>query len=137
MKKKVIDFLKNQGILILALGLVVFIFGRCPIRWILGIPCPSCGITRACEAALHLDFVLAFHYHPLFWIIPFALAYMIFGKKPLLGSKKRESKFYMVIIIILISVYIYRMLTMFPNVEPMTYNRNSIIEKVFEIYMLR
>lgn len=117
----------------LALVIGIFIFGGCPIKRTFGVPCPSCGMTRACKAAFHLDFVSAFHYHPLFWIVPFALLYIFFGKKPLWGSKKREKVFYMVTIAIILLVYGYRMITMFPKVEPMTYNNGSIIEKIFDL----
>ncbi|ADL53769.1 DUF2752 domain-containing protein [Clostridium cellulovorans] len=134
MKKKVIVFLKNQGAMILALIMAILIFGDCPIRRIFGIPCPSCGITRACKAAFHLDFASAVYYHPLFWLIPVALLYIMFGRKPLWGSKKNEKIFYITIIIIIILVYIYRMITMFPNIEPMTYNSDSTIEKSLDVF---
>lgn len=43
------------------------VFGTaCPIRLISGLPCPACGMTRACMAALRFDFSAAFYYHPLF-----------------------------------------------------------------------
>jgi hypothetical protein len=42
----------------------------CPFLNITGIPCPSCGMTRACLRAARLDFRGAFEFHPLFWVIP-------------------------------------------------------------------
>ena len=39
----------------------------CIWRDLFGICCPSCGMTRACGAALHGDFASAFYYHPL-WV---------------------------------------------------------------------
>lgn len=33
-----------------------------------GIPCPTCGITRACRLALHGDFAGATRMHPLVWV---------------------------------------------------------------------
>lgn len=38
----------------------------CPIRILFGLPCPACGMTRACLAALTFDFAKAFYIHPLF-----------------------------------------------------------------------
>ncbi len=44
----------------------------CPVRTLLHVPCPTCGITGALRSMLHLDFAMAFHDHPLsFVVIPF------------------------------------------------------------------
>ena len=50
----------------------------CPIKYLLGISCPGCGMTRACLNALRLDFAAAFYYHPL-WVLllPFAVAFAL------------------------------------------------------------
>lgn len=42
----------------------------CPIRFITGISCAGCGMTRAYVAFFHGRVLQAFHYHPLFWIVP-------------------------------------------------------------------
>ena len=50
----------------------------CPMKYVLGIACPGCGMTRAWLAVLHLDFSTAFAYHPLFLlgaIIAFAILF--------------------------------------------------------------
>ena len=42
----------------------------CPIKYITGISCPGCGMTRAwLSLLLRGDLKAAFHYHPLFWIL--------------------------------------------------------------------
>ena len=52
------------------------------------VPCPGCGMSRAWEAALHLDLLKAFQYHPMFWSMPVLYLYFFFdgwffgGKKP-------------------------------------------------------
>lgn len=40
----------------------------CPIRFLTGISCAGCGMTRAWLSLLHLDLSSAFSYHPLFWL---------------------------------------------------------------------
>jgi hypothetical protein len=40
----------------------------CPMRTLVGVPCPTCGMTRAARLAAHGDFVGALHMHPL-WIV--------------------------------------------------------------------
>ncbi len=42
----------------------------CLIRAATGIPCPSCGMSRAWLAVLRLDFSAAFSFHPMFWSVP-------------------------------------------------------------------
>ena len=59
------------------LGIVLLGIG-CPIRSLTGIPCPGCGLTRAWKAALELDLITAFHYHPMFWSVPVLMAYCLF-----------------------------------------------------------
>lgn len=51
----------------------------CPFRHFTGVPCPSCGMSRAWVAALKLDFASAFSFHPLFWSIPLLVIFFIFG----------------------------------------------------------
>ena len=38
---------------------------RCPFALITGVPCPTCGFTRAIRALTHGDLRAAFHFHPL------------------------------------------------------------------------
>lgn len=50
-------------------------FYRCPFRYILGIPCPGCGMTRALYAMVRFRFADAWRYHPLVYLIyPAAVA---------------------------------------------------------------
>ena len=51
-----------------------FLPSPCPIRFFLGVPCPSCGLTRAARAAAHLDFHAATQFHPLWFVVFPALA---------------------------------------------------------------
>ncbi len=57
-------------------------FTGCPIRFLFGIPCPGCGITRAWLFALRLDFAQAFSYHPLFLLAPLFPVYFLLEEQP-------------------------------------------------------
>ena len=47
----------------------------CPVRFVLRVPCPGCGMTRACAAVFHGKFAEAHAMHPLVWIVmPLAIA---------------------------------------------------------------
>ncbi|MFR7551894.1 MAG: DUF2752 domain-containing protein [Acutalibacteraceae bacterium] len=52
------------GLLAVAAGL--FLLYQCPFRYVFGVSCPGCGMTRALLAAVFSDFETAFSYHPLF-----------------------------------------------------------------------
>lgn len=42
---------------------------RCPAAMVLGVPCPTCGMTRSVWLALRGDFAAATAMHPLVWIV--------------------------------------------------------------------
>jgi len=41
----------------------------CPLHTLTGIPCPSCGLTRALRLALHGDLAGATRMHPLWFVV--------------------------------------------------------------------
>lgn len=56
---------------LVAFGVVFAILSigwRCPVLLVAGVPCPTCGITRAVRLALHGDFAGATRLHPLMWL---------------------------------------------------------------------
>lgn len=72
----------------------------CPIRQSIGLPCPSCGMTRAWLSFVQGNFWDAFTFHPLFLLAPIFL-FAIFRKK---------KKLTMGIAAIFIAVYLIRIL---------------------------
>lgn len=118
---------------LLGLSIIFFFikgFGKvtgsiCLIRGLTGIPCPSCGMSRAIIAVINGDIIKAFKFHPLFWLPFVALLLIIF--------KRRFFKKILICSIILIMlVYILRMTMLFPNIEPMQYNERSILNQIIE-----
>ena len=53
----------------------------CPIKWVTGISCPGCGMTRAWARVLHLDFHGAWDFHPLFWVVPIVVVAFFLQKR--------------------------------------------------------
>lgn len=49
----------------------------CPILWLTGISCAGCGMTRAWLNVLRLDFAAAFSCHPLWPLVPAAMALIL------------------------------------------------------------
>ena len=85
----------NGLLVLLILGALAYasalLFGwNCPVKYLTGVPCPGCGLSRALAALLRLDFRAAFRFHPMIFVLPPVVLYALFGKKPLLGAKTRE-----------------------------------------------
>lgn len=55
----------------------------CPIRFLTGVSCAGCGMSRAWLCLLRLDIAGAFACHPLFWLpLPAAIAFLYRRKLP-------------------------------------------------------
>jgi len=103
----------------------------CPIRFLTGISCAGCGMTRAWICLLRLDIRGAFYYHPLF-IMP-AIYLFIFIFK----NKISKSTFNCLIIIgigLFITTYIFRLV----NPDDIVVNiniKNGFIYKLFKFIL--
>lgn len=73
--------LKTILIIGIACGLMYLFRITCPIKYVTGISCAGCGMTRACLAALHGNFHEAFAFHPLFFLVPLAPVIYLFREK--------------------------------------------------------
>lgn len=78
----------------------------CPIKFITGISCPGCGMTRAWISALHLDFKSAFYYHPLFFSVPFMLILFVCKEKV---NNKILKIFFILIVLAYVTIYAIRL----------------------------
>ncbi len=67
--EKLKKFIAPAIIIILFYALLHIIGVGCPIKFISGISCPGCGMTRAAFSLLQLNFAAAFYYHPLFPLV--------------------------------------------------------------------
>jgi hypothetical protein len=52
----------------------------CALRVVTGLPCPTCGMTRATRLALHGDFAAATHMHPLWFVVAPALGALVIAE---------------------------------------------------------
>ena len=98
----------------------------CILYHLVGLPCPACGLTRAFISLAHFEFGQAFAYHPLFFMVPFV---------PLLGleriTEKWRNNIAFVLLGVLVAVWIVRMVLLFPDTPPMTFNENSLLGRLF------
>ena len=57
--------------IVIVAALVLYATGiGCPIKFLTGVSCPGCGLTRAWFEALQGNLLRAVAYHPLFWTVP-------------------------------------------------------------------
>ena len=95
---------------VLAVGLLYLIFHLtgigCPVRFLTGVSCPGCGMTRAVFSCLSLHFREAFHYHPLVFLLPVAMTVFLLKRR----FSARTFRFLTIAAVVLfISVYLIRM----------------------------
>lgn len=95
----------------------------CPLKHLTGLPCPSCGMTRAWFAALRLDFEAAFFWHPLFWAVPPVALLLTFGRGRAFQIACAG------VGLLFLGVYIWRMVRFFPGC-PMDYNYSSLLAQL-------
>ena len=110
---------------------IMWIFSvPCPIKYITGMSCAGCGMSRAIFSAFSLDFSAAFAYHPL-WIviIPAAAAIVILSAKK---KTKTVGVTFCCLVVLFIAVWILRLILKDSVVafEPENSMINSLIEKL-------
>lgn len=116
-------FLVAQAILNAVYGAVCFSV------ILFGIPCPTCGITRASKLAITGHFKESFQMHPLLILV--ILGFVLYPIiKKLLKNYLLFIKLYVIItLIIFVVYYIYRMRVYFPYTEPMLYRSDNLVLK--------
>lgn len=92
---------------VVVLYVILESFGvTCPIKYITGISCAGCGMSRAWIALLHFNIHEAFMYHPLFFLPPVVVIVMLL-------KSKINTKFYKIFMFTMVGafviVYLYRM----------------------------
>lgn len=100
----------------------------CPIKFLTGISCPGCGMTRAVLSLLTLDFKAAFYYHPLFPLAFILIAVFIFHELGKIGRKTYDISIY-IICTLFLGVWILRFFT--DGSEIVVFSpENSIVFKI-------
>ena len=104
--------LKNhlgEAVGVILVGIFFLLEGyRCPIKLLLGVSCPGCGMTRAVLAALRFDFASAFFYHPLWIFLPaFGILYLLLQRR---RSERSVALLLIVGCAVMLAVYFYRLL---------------------------
>lgn len=141
--RRLIAHLRGNPVMWISLAVFVVLSWQltgtsCVLRSITGLPCPGCGLTRALLAALHGGLAAAWQLHPLFWLAPLillAVLILLVFRPDLLGTS-RINKIGLTLAFIFMTVYIARMVLLFPHVEPMTYNARSLFGRAWSLLQL-
>ena len=109
--------------------LLLSLLGAIPCLWrtTFGIPCPGCGMSRAYQALLNGDFLLAWQQHPLFWLVPLVVGICIFKK-----GAWQSLWLWGVVGGLMIGVYLVRMRLLFPHTPPMDYSVENLLQVIIE-----
>lgn len=114
MKEKIYEFVKKHRSVLVACVAVIFLYVvlfavgiGCPIKYLTGVSCPGCGMTRACISSLRLDFSKAFEYHPLWFAVFPMSALLVFFKAK--GNGKAVTCTSIMAGCMLVAVYFFRM----------------------------
>ncbi len=121
------DFACPLSVIVLFYVILHFTGVGCPIKFLTGVSCLGCGMTRAWISVLKLDFSAAFYYHPLFMLPPAALAVYLIKSKI---SIKIYKIFMLTACIAFITIYLYRLICADGDVvvfEP----ENNIVFRLF------
>ncbi len=102
---------------------------KCPIRYITGISCMGCGMSRALVSALTFHFRESFYYHPLWPLVPVWAVLLIFRKKI------NKNLFYVLIGVTVVAFTVVYFMRMFDphNHVVVCSPQNSIVGKFYNI----
>ncbi|MBQ5851894.1 MAG: DUF2752 domain-containing protein [Lachnospiraceae bacterium] len=110
-----------------------YIYTLCPLVLLSGYPCPGCGMTRALFRIMRFDFAGAWSMHPFIYPIGILCLMFCICRYLLNGNYMKYVKGLMICIAVgMVLFYIYRMITMFPEIEPMIYYEGNYINRILD-----
>jgi len=104
-----------------------------PTMIIFGIPCPACGMTRAGFLFLSGNFAESFRMHPLFIPTIIFLASLVLFKFFWKDKIKYIQSLSILLLLCFLALYVYRMVVLFPDYQPMVVNNESIFHTIMDL----
>ncbi len=115
-----------MALLVVAAFMLLSNVDLCIFRRVTGLPCPSCGMTRAYISLFKGDIANAFFMHPLFPLVPVIAVLLIVSRY----KEKHFTKTYIAIGIAFLIVYIIRMIFLFPHTPPFDFEFSSLLGRI-------
>lgn len=129
--KELCNLLSAIAAVLMVYGLFTVLGIGCPIKFITGISCMGCGMTRAWLSVLCLDFKSAFYYHPGFWIPPLVIIFLYLKNK----NKIKKYKFFMFTAIAVFVIIYFVRLIWSDNDIVVFQPENSILSKIIQKFI--
>jgi hypothetical protein len=126
----VIDRLKLSVSIFIIYAIFTFLHIGCPIRFVTGISCPGCGMTRAVLSVLHFNFKDAFYYHPLFFLAPVMYGLFLFDAfiKPSISKA-----IWSIIILLFLLTYAFRVFIVPSDVVTIDISKGIMLKLIHKI----
>ena len=106
-RKRLLEGAASAALIVLMYA-VMFMMGiTCPLKFMTGVSCAGCGMTRAWLHLMQSDVRGALYYHPLFWLPPVALAVIVLRSRM---NPRLYRGLMACFVIMFLAVYAYRML---------------------------
>ena len=115
---------------ILILVIIALLVMECPIQTMIGIPCPGCMMTTALYHLVQFDFKSAYYFNPAIYLLFIMLIPLVYSYY---RNKSLFNKLLWITIVLWGMIYLYRMITIFPEF-PMVYVEENSISKMRGIY---
>lgn len=131
-RKETLDTLSAAAAIIIVYGIFAILGIGCPIKFVTGISCMGCGMTRAWLSVLHLDFKSAFYYHPAFWLPPLVLLFWHLKNKKTINNYK----FFMFTSIIIFVIIYFVRLIWFDNDIVVFHPENNVLSRIVQTFIL-
>ena len=117
-------------------GIMYFFYASlCPFRVLTGFPCPACGLTRAGLLLLTFHFKYAWEMNPSIYLWFPLILYALFAKYFWKAGLKYLLGILVIVSIITVIIFTYRMITSYPSTEPMLYHKNNIIFQLYKSFL--
>jgi len=117
----------------------------CPVSGVFGIPCPFCGLTRAASRAIIGDYAGSLEANPTLVLVLCDLLVVcdffrrdinmrINGTHPGRSRLSRFHKWFLALSAAAVAiVWVWRMVTMFPDTPPMTWHEDSLLLRLLSL----
>lgn len=111
-----------------------FFGGLCLSVIITGFPCPGCGMTRAAMYLVSGHFYEAYQMNPAVFLWAILVGYFGWFRYILHRKAPAMKQLIVMICIITILIFVYRMWRYFPDKVPLTYTRGRLLERLIPGY---